>query len=366
MFLFNTETAQEFFRSLRRVSVEFIRRNSLPTSPGNKVRRWKYGYPKGIIMHYTGGVGWKSTIQHLNGAQNPKSSCHFLVLDRHINEYQASTRYYPILQTLPTSVFMLSDLDRSTFHATWANEMCVGIENRNAGLVRKSGSQWNWWPSNWTAVFPHEELGKLPVKIGDKWWEPYTKSQLVSNIVLGRMLHSLYQGTGGLDPSWILPHSAIEERKYDTGRAYPFNTVRDAILNKHSINSMSWLDSFSDLLSPLSGVDETPFALSEQTERSGGMKSEEYLQAIAMPPHKMRARVKNGEWEDDLDAVRTSLHSLGYWVGEAQGRVLDPTTKLAVWQFQKAMELETDGIPGESQTQPALAERLKTFGLIAE
>lgn len=365
MFPVSVDTAKTFFRSLRQVSVEFMRHKGLPTDPGKKVRRWKYGYPKGLIMHYTAGVGWESTINHLNGAQNPKSSCHFLVLDRHVDGYRAFSRKHLILESLPVSVFMLSDLDRGTFHATWANEMCVGIENRNAGLLRKIGGGWKWWPADWTTDFPHNALGKAPVMVGDRWWEPYTRSQLIANIVLGRMLNSLYQGTGGLDPSWVLPHSAIEEVKYDTGRAYPFNTIRAAALNGDSIRSMKWLSAFVDPSAPLVSIEDPP-PNRDNSDRSGGMESVEYLQSIAMPSAQARVLVQRGGWERELDAVRTSLHQLGYWVGCAHGSTLDPTTKLAVWQFQKAMGLDTDGIPGEEQTQPALAKRLKTFGFIAE
>jgi hypothetical protein len=240
--LFSIQEAKEFWSSLRTVSKEILNYYNLPIDPGFKVRPWIKDHPIGITFHYTAGIKWKPTIEHLNGLSNRKSSCTLLVLDRQVVEVQNILSKYPALDRLPVLVLQLADLDTSTWHSGWSNGYCIGIENRNAGLLRGIKDKWTWWPNDWKAPFPHAELDKIPVCIKNQWWEPYTHGQIVANVILGQMLYSLYGGE--MDKHWFLPHSCFSKDKLDTGKAFPLQGIRDAIFDQIAIENLVWLTTF--------------------------------------------------------------------------------------------------------------------------
>jgi N-acetyl-anhydromuramyl-L-alanine amidase AmpD len=322
--------AADFFAELRAGSIEVLRRFGLPESPKDKTVRWKHGRPVGAVLHYTAGVDWKGPARWLNGAQNRSSSCHFLVLDRKLDEVQDIAARFLAMAGLDVLALMLADLDAGTWHATWANTSCVGIENRNAGLLRERGGRLFWGGDDWKAEFPAGALGKTAVEIDGRWWEPYTRGQIAADVAICRMLQALHADEGGLDPSWIVPHSCISGGKMDTGRSFPVAAVRDAILG---IEPLEWLDAYDGAPAPFDACGHADL---------GDL-------------------LAGGKWRDRLDAVRRGLGRLGYAVSGA-GPDLDPVTSQAVYMFQKSRKLATDRVPGRA-TRKAIHARLAQFGL---
>lgn len=367
MYRHTKQQAAEFFSALRQASKEVLDYYSLPLDPGNKTRPWKHGRPIGVTEHFTAGVTWKGAISWLSGAQNQSSSCHMMILDRKIGEVDSILSKYPILDQLPVLVLLLADLDAGTWNCGWGNSFNFGIENRNAGPLRGTQEAWTWWPNKYTKPFPHEKLGKMPVNLDGKWWEPYTYGQIAANIIVCQQLHCLYQDDGGLNPSWFLPHSALSKRKWDTGRAFPFHSVREAVFEQDEIENLFWLHDFK--ADPMYMDDYEEQAdhdfLVELAQRQQDRIDEEYGEeldtCLEMPDADLQDLVQAGEWRDELDSVRRALTKLGYFTGDF-GPTLDETTALAVWQFQKSMGLGTDKIPG-TNTQRALHKRLKDFQL---
>lgn len=367
MFLYLRTQSKEFFRQLRECSIEIMEYYGLPTSPGHKTKTWKYGRPIGVIEHFTAGVSWKGVVSWLNGSNNQKSSCHLLILDRRIGELDSIVVKYPMVDALPVTVILMADINAGTWHGNYANAYCFGIENRNVGMLRGEQENWLWWPKKWTTPFPHDKLGKIPINLDGVWWEPYTMGQIVANIVVCQHLHCLYQSEDGLQESWFLPHSAVSSKKWDTGRAFPFQEVKECVFEGVDIvdDKPHWLHTFK--ADPMYMADHEEdwdeLFLEELAERQGERDEEEDDDEIMLsePDADLMALIQDGKWRDELDSVRRGLEKLWYTTA-GMGPELDPVTALAVYQFQKSMKLKADKIPG-TETQKALYKRLKQFQL---
>lgn len=365
----DTQEAVKFFEDLRKFSVEVLKYIKAPTGPGAKVRKWKFGRPKGIIEHFTAGVSWKSSAAWLNNPTNQHSSCHFLITDTLVTEVEAIRAKYPSIHFLPVTCLLLSDIKQGTWHAGWANSMCVGIENRNAGEIRKKGDKYYWWARNWTDEFP-AVLGKTPVFVNGKYWEPYTKGQIKANIHIGRALQAMTSAEGGLSRNWIIPHSCVSGQKADTGPAFPLFDVRDAVFSGNPVDQMDFISKMADdpvYIRDYDEVNDSAF-LSELAARQSDRNVDEELtdkdfkNMISVPTADLQLLIKQGDWKKELDAVRRALSKLEYHVTGA-GPTLDTDTSTAVQFFQRSMGLKADGVPGDI-TQRAIHERLSSLGLL--
>jgi hypothetical protein len=379
-YLFTTDQSVQFFEALRAASVEFLKHHGLPIDQGRKrYKKWEHGRPIGVTSHFTAGVTWKGSIRWLNDGSHKNSvSCQMMILDRMLPEFAAIIAKYPELKDLKVVTLLISDGVIPCWQAGWVNRLTFGIEKRNAGCLRGKENDWRWWAKGWKAKFPYQKLGKVPLLIDGKWWEPYTYGQVHDEILVCQHLHALYQDEGGLDSRWILPHSATTGTKWDTGRAYPINDVRDAIMAQMPIEGIPWLQAFG--ADPAAFVDELEeeedqMFLQEleerQAERTDGVDEVDsaadgrlVVGLGEMPAPDLQDLVQDGVWREELDSVRRALHKLGYVTG-GQGPELDEDTALAVYQFQRSeKELTADKIPGD-KTQRALYRRLADFQLQA-
>jgi len=366
------QAATDFFRDLRAFTVDVLKSIKAPTSPGGKVRSWKFGRPKGIIEHFTASVSWKGAASWLNDPKNQDSSCHFLVLDRLATDVAPILAKYPSLATLPVTCLLLADLDKGTWHAGWANSMCVGIENRNVGEVRYVNGKFCWWANSWSAPLP-KELNKTPVLINGRHWEPYTKGQIKANILIGRALNAMTRADGGLIKSWIIPHSCVSNQKSDTGPAFPLHDVREAMFTDKALSSLDFINKMVDDPIYTRDYDEMVDAnfmkqLAEsQQDRNvdSDFTNDQFLKAIGTPSASLQMLVQNGDWKGKLDVVRRGLAKLEYYIdpGLASiGSKLDLSTSTAVQMFQRSVGLTADSVPGPV-TQKAIYDRMTALGL---
>jgi hypothetical protein len=374
-YLFTTDQSVQFFEALRAASVEFLTLNGLPVDQGRKrYKKWKHGRPIGVTSHFTAGVTWKGSIRWLNDGNSKNSvSCQMMILDRMLPEFATIIAKYPELKGLKVVTLLISDGVIPCWQAGWVNRLTFGIEKRNAGCLRGKWNDWRWWAKGWKAKFPYEKLGKVPILIDGKWWEPYAFGQVHDEILVCQHLHALYQDVGGLDRRWFLPHSATTGTKWDTGRAYPLKDVRDAVFAQMPVEGIPWLQSFQ--------ADPTTYALElededdeeflkeleeRQAERTDGIDEANLAEVAAMPSPDLQALIQDGVWKEELDSVRRGLEKLQYVTG-GQGPVLDEDTALAVYQFQKSQgrdRLNPDKVPGDL-TQRRLYRRLADFQLQA-
>ena len=359
-----------FFKDLRAFTVDVLKFIKAPTSPGGKVRSWKFGRPKGIIEHFTADVSWKGSASWLNDPKNQASSCHFMVLDRMATELAPILAKYPSLSVLPVTCLLLADLDKGTWHAGWANSMCVGIENRNVGEVRYVNGKYCWWANNWSAPLP-SDLNKTPVLINGKYWEPYTKGQIKANVIIGRYLNVLTAADGGLIKSWIIPHSCVSNQKSDTGPAYPLLDVREAMYSDVPLESLDFINKMVDDPVYTRDYDEMNDAnfLKQLAERQqdrnidSEFTDDHFLKAIGTPSASLQALIQSGDWKANLDVVRRGLAKLEYYIDPSStGPKLDLSTSTAVQLFQRSVGLTADSVPGPV-TQKAIFDRMTELGL---
>lgn len=165
---------------------------------------------KAIIIHYdVAPRNTDSNIERLTKWLTTKSnkSCHFVVL-----------RDGRVIQAV--------SLDKMAWHAgesaytfngkkyTNLNRHSIGIETDNIGLLTRKGDDF------------YDSYGGLwkgsVMKVGNKYWEPYTVEQIDALDVLISKLQSWFH----LDGSRVLGHNEISPgRKIDPGDAFPWGAL---------------------------------------------------------------------------------------------------------------------------------------------
>jgi len=352
---------QEFLDQLYTFSMEAKAARGIEGSiRGRKRRSWSRGQPQGEIKHYTAGISFWGTVGWNYNRKNRSSSFPFVVDDRPSVEHPYTDQYPLLKKYLPTLVFMASTLEKSHWHGNWTNDRTIGVENRNAGPLKRDGDHYRWWGG----VFP-SALGKQPLEIDGRYWEPWTVEQIVSNIVLTRVFSVLYRET--FNRQWVLPHSAIKYTKIDTGRAFPFQLVREVAFSAFDPWQDSRLKQYTvapDFALTLEAEeDQAYFDLmlvrysDEVRDESVGIRPEWDDEAASL--------IEGGCWRDHLPIVKNALYKLGHdlsWLGKETTNHTE-MVKLAVWIFQKSVPyLKDDSIPGP-KTRAALLQRLQQFQL---
>lgn len=354
------ETAAEFFVQWKEFTIRALEilAPSCPHTQTKKVRPWTTGSPKGVILHYTGGSdGIASTRWANENPDNKGSSWHATVFDHRIKQVDHLLDKFPLVKVyLPVTALFIGSLKESTWHGNWANGLCFGIENRNMGLLTKVSGGWT------RSKHKYNFNNKYPVKIRGKWWEPFTKGQILANISICRALRALYPD---MDKGLILPHSAVWAGKSDTGSAFPIYGVRDSIFLPVFSEIPSWLSSY---------VDHTIIEVSEGELFDSEMQD---LSRDLDPNFYMAYNENISVSSDDVKPlncilrIKSALVKLGYWEGIAIDDRLDSRTIENIKIFQKSTyddvwmkkhgRLKVDGIPGPN-TEEQLVARLKDFG----
>ncbi len=368
--MIDTQEAKEFFEQWRGWSVEVLEAWGIPTNTDNR-RSWNRGNPVGEMKHFTAGTGLIGTCRWGNSESNDKCSFPIVVGDRVLDGIKPMPDL--VSKYMCVTAVMLSDLDRGHWHGNWTNGITVGVENRNAGPLCKKGDKFFWWARE----FDVEKMGKKPVEIDGRWYEPYTAEQLVSNIWLTRLLVAAYrEEEHPFDPRWIIPHSAVAWGKTDTGRAFPMNLVRGAGSTSYGPGDPSGIDPWELpwLKQYQAAPDIALGALEEQEEqafvddmlaRDINYRDEDGEDEPELDDN-MATLIEGGKWSTHLPKVLLGLHELGYYVTHSPSTDYTEEAKTAVWMFQKCAGKERcgnpDKIPGP-KTRRALLKRLKMFQL---
>lgn len=203
------------------------------------------GMPNGAITHYTASnnaVTIKNPYGRIpvlltrfmpGGAQGV--GVHFIVWDRLEDRFNEIRSKYPALSCLPTEVFFFGD--KLTFwHAGWANSWAYGIEIRNCGQLLKSGDNFFWGKNKY--------IGRTPIEINHKYWEPYTKGQMIATLMIHRWMCSLNK----IRPERFLGHMHVTSTRIDPGDHFPLEAMRQYTLFKPdiSIDRIPFLRDFKD------------------------------------------------------------------------------------------------------------------------
>jgi hypothetical protein len=206
-----------------------------------RTRPWRTpGGPEGIAYHYTGGLNGVKSLRWFNDSRwrNRSSSAAVLVFDRLIPALASTWRRHDVSAIFRVPTIILADISKSTWTTNWANNRCLGVENRNAG----------------TRFYDEAALGKPRVFRAGHFWEPYTREQLEANILLGRMFRAL-RGDHVFKPEWVVGHSQIWATKRDPGPCFPLFPIRDAIWSETPLDELLWLEPYPRALAEVDDLD---------------------------------------------------------------------------------------------------------------
>jgi hypothetical protein len=358
--------AEDFFSQLRRFSKRLVNK-ALPGTADSSpnMKPYSKGKPKGAILHYTASGNWQSPVKWFNDFK--VCSAHVVVAHNLDPIAAGLADDLPLVKALPVTVIQCIDPRQAAWHATWANGLCYGIENRNAGLVKRDNpsAPWRHWPpakgnpDEWTSLAP--KTGQGYVATSDTLgYEPYSKAQLAANVILLRYVGAL--GGAALEPHWVLPHSAVQGNKYDTGPLFPIHEIRRLACIDTAADPMTALETIEpDEATSGDDLDIPPTG--EHLEQAP-LQEREAIEAAIAGLAVVEAHIPNKP-HAFAHLVRPSLDKLGFFVpSPPDPRVVDVWLRRALWIFQTGIKIEATCVP-DDVTRAKLAERLATLGLPA-
>jgi N-acetylmuramoyl-L-alanine amidase len=199
-----------------------IRRHRLHFDNGEAVRyaespnRGGEFSPRFLIMHYTAGSSFDSSLNHMT-RRDAGASAHLLI-----------GRDGAIAQLVP--------FNRVAWHAgisRWQglsglNSHSIGIELDNAGPLDRQGERWCAWfgracPDDEVTVARHKNGGAR------RGWQAYSEAQIATALEAASAICRHYRLADVLGHDDIAP-----DRKSDPGPAFPMASFRSAVLGRHA------------------------------------------------------------------------------------------------------------------------------------
>lgn len=187
---------------------------------------------KGMIVHYTANQREEGTIKYFVGS-SPHASSHFVL---------GSFNNGLVVQ-------LFSHRNRTWHAGTAYNHDRFGFDFANAGyLTKDSSGTWVDYASRaYKMVLPLHGNNPIYVPGGipnaeakyanREYWQPYTYYQLLSYVLIGRALHTVYQ----LDPALIQRHGDVAGSRVDPGPALPTTYLNALIFTQDDLFSVPWL-----------------------------------------------------------------------------------------------------------------------------
>ena len=372
--MFDPDNAQDIYEDLRSVSRKILTAHGCevePHKPVVRTRRFRYGKPRGILFHYTGGTTTHGPMCWGNKPSwgNTGSSWHVLIADRvpdsKIGDLWLEHASKAVLDLFEVPVIVMADFRYGTWHGNWTNDLTLGVENRNAGYSGRLD------PTGDRGRLGAVKCGKQAEFVSGKTWERFSREQLWANVVLGRLVNAMY----GLNRRLLLPHHAVWAVKSDPGPLFPMHEIRRAIFSELEKGQCKWLVTHpgapkrGGLGEPHSLVtDSTWYGLGDdgpRIERSGGELDGKIN--VSDPSTQSEAeRVAMLLWRLGFDA-RPHLDGAPPLAGGELGwitRWFQRSTESFKWSKTRrgTKPLVCDGVFGPL-TESVLLSRLTTLGL---
>ncbi len=169
--------------------------------------------PDSLIIHYTAGSGAESSAKYLQD-KNVKASAHIVI-----------GREGEIFQIVP--------FNKIAWHAGKSyyggrpgfNNFSIGIELDNAGILTKTGNEYQSW---FGRKYPQSEVMEAIHRneTAPRFWHTYTEKQLKLNMEIASVIIAAYPKIFE-----ILGHEEISPgRKQDPGPAFPLDKFRRTVL----------------------------------------------------------------------------------------------------------------------------------------
>lgn len=165
-----------------------------------------------VVMHYTGGASFSASVAWLT-SKSSGVSAHLVI-----------GRDGEVAQLVPFNLRSWHAGTSAWKGYTGLNNYSIGIELDNAGMMKRSGSQ---WVSTFGRVYPEAEVLAAPHKSVPNvmyGWHRYTDIQLKTAAEVVAALVQAY----GIEE--IIGHDDIATgRKWDPGPAFPMETFRQDV-----------------------------------------------------------------------------------------------------------------------------------------
>jgi N-acetyl-anhydromuramyl-L-alanine amidase AmpD len=341
-----------FYRPLREVSIAICRQLKIapnPIAPKRRLGRWANGRcAVGVAYHYTGGPDGTKSARWFNDPKwkNEGSSAHVLILDRCAGPIGRTWERMvtgSLRRAFPVPTLLLADFSQSTWCSNWANPYCLGVELRNCGYNIDD---------NPGGKYSLKKIGKTAIKIDDRYYEPYTRQQMVSAINIGRMVAHI--SDEDFDPNWIIGHHCIRSDKNDPGPHFPIQLVRYAIEGDESPENIDWLEGFEN--SPTHREEK----ISGSVDFSSDCRATDGYFCFDDPQRNVS--LATGE---EVPLVTCALHDMGYNIGPGVPTKNVYSAMIKMLQRSSYCQKKPLDITGEmnKSTMDFLIERIKTLRL---
>lgn len=177
--------------------------------------KFKPGFPDSIVIHYTAGSSAESSADFLCRPEI-KASAH-LVIGR------------------DGTIFQLVSFDTIAWHAgesmyngrTMLNQYSIGIELDNAGVLQKTGNEYQAW---FGTKYPENQVIRATHRNENTpgYWHIFTGEQITACNEICQLLIERY------NINTIAGHEEIAPgRKQDPGPAFPLDKLRDQLLEQN-------------------------------------------------------------------------------------------------------------------------------------
>jgi N-acetyl-anhydromuramyl-L-alanine amidase AmpD len=210
------------------------------------LRGWG-GMPCGAIQHYTASNAAYSKkrpygrypVLRTRFARGSRQGVgvHFIIWDSLIPRFKEFQDRYPMLVDMPAEVAFMGD-DQAFWHAGSANRWAYGIEIRNLGKLTGKGDNFFWSRGR------NRYHGRKPIKVGNSWWEPYTRVQMEATLWVNRLMCALHP----IGPERFLGHTHVSNTRIDPGPHFPIHEMRRYSIEKSEVpmSDVEFLREFQD------------------------------------------------------------------------------------------------------------------------
>ncbi len=350
----NGAEARSFFEDLYNLSIKRCIAESgtlwarhFPTrqyrGPGgfkNVLQGWKHATPIGICDHFTANDSLRSTVKWFSSYDQ---------WDLGGGKKGSAGASSALVVGIDGEPLCLIDFwnGKSDWHEPQLNGVSVGIEHVNVGEVRKApDGSFVFWPNNWTQ--PYKFTRELPPQQvnyrGAHWMMPYTREQILTNLVLKRAIIALYP-SGTIRKEMLVDHAMVRDDKKDCGPLWPLAELREMAFSYTPLRDYPMFQQYT----PVSGSTLDAFETADLSALRGEVMSSETPQGHSnMPFHH----------ETDVFKVQKQLKLLGYAVITNGNH--DDIFVNAVRHFQRDRCLKEDGIVGPN-TRIAIEAAVKNM-----
>lgn len=184
-------------------------------------KKWTYGEPTGLIIHYTANTSFFGTIRWFLAPELMASvSAHYVIgtgADWHVYQWlRKCADDLPLVRDLPAPIMETVPCDKIAWHATRANAWALGIELVNPGLI--SGKQ----AKSGDIVSIDNQYGFANFDV---------PQVLACGEFLAPALNRERQALGfrRWPPERILGHEHVQRGKTDPGPAFPLEKLRQSV-----------------------------------------------------------------------------------------------------------------------------------------